>query len=159
VLDDRPQDFWPNFYQGQCAYRLGQFHDALAAFRTCVALAPDSAECYFNRARVAEALGRRDAAMRDYTRALELDPALTSASINRGILAYQNGRIDDAITDFHRALRASTDSRTTGLVQYNLALAHLTHGDRAAALENAQAAIAHGHAEASALADQLSQKR
>jgi eukaryotic-like serine/threonine-protein kinase len=159
VLDDRPQDFWPNFYQGQCAYRLGQFHDALAAFRTCVALAPDSAECYFNRARVAEALGRRDAAMRDYTRALELDPALTSASINRGILAYQTGRIDDAITDFHRALRASTDSRTTGLVQYNLALAHLTHGDRAAALENAQAAIAHGHAEASALADQLSQKR
>ena len=159
VLDDRPQDFWPNFYQGQCAYRLGQFHDALAAFRTCVALAPDSAECYFNRARVAEALGRRDAAMRDYTRALELDPALTSASINRGILAYQNGRIDDAITDFHRALRASTDSRTTGLVRYNLALAHLTHGDRAAALENAQAAIAHGHAEASALADQLSQKR
>jgi eukaryotic-like serine/threonine-protein kinase len=158
VLDDRPQDFWPNFYQGQCAYRMGQFHDALAAFRTCVALAPDSAECYFNRARVAEALARRDAAMRDYTRALELDPALTSASINRGILAYQNGRIDDAITDFHRALRASTDSRTTGLVHFNLALAHLAHGDRTAALENAQAAIAHGHVEASALADQLGQK-
>ena len=77
VLDQRPQDFWPNFYQGLCAYRLGQFHDALAAFRTCIALAPDSAECYYNRARVAEALGRSDQAMHDYSRALELDPALT----------------------------------------------------------------------------------
>ena len=35
----RPQDFWPNFYQGLCAYRLGQFQDALTAFRVCISLA------------------------------------------------------------------------------------------------------------------------
>ena len=142
VLDQRPQDFWPNFYQGLCAYRLGQFHDALAAFRTCIALAPNSAECYYNRARVAEALGRGEQAMRDYSRALELDPALTSASINRGILAYKNGKNDDAIADFRQAIRAASDSRTLGLIHYNLALAYLARGDRAAAL--ASAAGGHG---------------
>ena len=155
VLDERPQDFWPNFYQGLCAYRLGQFHDALAAFRTCISLAPNSAECYFNRARVAEALARREEAMRDYSRAMELDPALTSASINRGILAYKNGRNDDAIADFRQAIRAASDSRTLGLIYYNLALAHLARGDHAAALASAQEAAARGHDGARVLSDRL----
>ncbi len=138
VLDQRPQDFWPNFYQGLCAYRLGQLDDALAAFRTCIALAPNSAECYYNRARVAEALGRGDQAKSDYSRALELDPALISASINRGILAYKNGKNDDAIADFRQAIGAAADSRALGLIHYNLALALLAHGDRAAALASAR---------------------
>ena len=105
VLDLRPQDFWPNFYQGLCAYRLAQFHDALSAFRTCTALAPGSAECYYNRALAADALGRREPAVRDYSRALDLDPGLAPAALNRGIIAYENGRIDDAVTDLRRALR------------------------------------------------------
>ncbi len=132
VLEQRPQDFWPNFYQGLCAFRLGQFHEADAAFRTCIALAPHSAECYFNRARAAEALGHGEAALRDYSRALELDPALTAASINRGILAYKSAKNDAAIADFRQALRSTSDSQTLGLIQYNLALAYLAAGDRAA---------------------------
>jgi len=155
VLDQRPQDFWPNFYQGLCAYRLGQLHDALAAFRTCIALAPNSAECYYNRARVAEALGRGDQAKSDYSRALELDPALISASINRGILAYKNGKNDDAIADFRHAIHAASDSPALGLIHYNLALAHLTRGDRAAALASAQEAMARGHDGAHGLFDRL----
>jgi eukaryotic-like serine/threonine-protein kinase len=158
VLDQRPQDFWSNFYQGLCAYRLGQFHDALAAFRTCVALAPNSAECYYNRARVAEALGRRDQAIHDYCRALELDPSFTSASINRGILAYKDGQNDDAIADFRRAIRAAADSRTLGLIHYNLALAHLARGDRVAALASAQEATARGHEGARELSDRLTRE-
>jgi eukaryotic-like serine/threonine-protein kinase len=155
VIDQRPQDFWPNFYQGLCAYRLGQFHDALAAFRTCIALAPNSAECYYNRARVAEALGRNEQALHDYSRALELDPAFTSASINRGILAYKNGNNDDAIADFRQAIRAASDSRALGLIHYNLALAHLARGDRAAALASAQNAMARGDDGARGLFDRL----
>ena len=41
ALDLRPQDFWPNFYQGLCAYQLGRFDDAIDAFRVCIALAPE----------------------------------------------------------------------------------------------------------------------
>ena len=155
VLNQRPQDFWPNFYQGLCTYRLGQFHDALAAFRTCIALAPNSAECYYNRARVAEALGRGEAAISDYSRALELDPSLTSASINRGTLAYKNGKFDDAIADFRQAVRADSDSRTLGLIHFNLALAHLARGDQAAALASAREATARGHDGARVLTDRL----
>ena len=155
VLDQRRHDFWSNFYQGLCAYRLGQFHDALAAFRTCIALAPNSAECYYNRARVAEALGRGDQAILDYGRALELDPALTAALINRGILAYKNGRNDDAIADFRQAFRTASDSRTLGLIHYNLALAHLARGDRAAAIASAQVALARGHEVARDLTERL----
>ena len=134
VLDERPQDFWPNFYQGICAYRQGQFHDSLAAFRTCIALSPGSAECYYNRALAAAAMGRIDDAVRDYGRALELDPALWSASLNRGILAFKNGRNDEAIADFRQALLNASDERSGGLIHYNLALAYAARGDRKRAL-------------------------
>ncbi len=39
AVDLRPQDFWPNFYQGLCAYKLGRFEEALNAFRVCISLA------------------------------------------------------------------------------------------------------------------------
>jgi eukaryotic-like serine/threonine-protein kinase len=155
VLDERPQDFWPNFYQGICAYRLGQFHDSLAAFRICTALAPGSAECYYNRALAAAAMGRLEDAVRDYGRALELDPALWSASLNRGILAYKNGRNDDAIADFGRALRSAPDEHSSGLIHFNLALAHAAAGDRDRALASAREALNHGHAAARDLAERL----
>ena len=76
TLDQRPQDFWPNFYQGLCAYHLKQFEASVAAFRTCIALAPETAECYYNRGLANAALGRNEHAFSDYSRALELDPAL-----------------------------------------------------------------------------------
>ena len=120
-----PRTSGPTSTRGSAPTAWGSFTTPLAAFRTCIALAPNSAECYYNRARVAEALGRGDQAMRDYSRALELDPALTSASINRGILAYKNGKNDAAIADFRQAIRSASDSRTLGLIHYNLALAHL----------------------------------
>ena len=159
VLDERPQDFWPNFYQGICAYRLGRFHDSLAAFRTCIALAPGSAECYYNRALAAEAMGRIEDSVRDYGRALELDPALWSASLNRGILAYKNGRNDGAITDFRKALRSAPDERSSGLIHYNLALAQAAEGDRERALASAREAVNLGHAAARDLADRLGRDR
>jgi serine/threonine protein kinase/Tfp pilus assembly protein PilF len=155
VLDQRPQDFWPNFYQGICAYRLGQLHESLAAFRACIALSPHSAECYYNRARVAEALMRIDQAIRDYSRAVELDPALSAAFLNRGALAYKDGRHDEAIADFRQALSTASDTRTFGLVHYNLTLAYLARGDRAQALASAQEALNLGNDQARGLRDRL----
>src|SRR5262249_47732858 len=70
ALDLRPQDFWPNFYLGVCAYQLGRFGEAIGAFSICNALEPETAECYFNRAMAHEALGQTADALRDYTRAL-----------------------------------------------------------------------------------------
>ncbi len=77
AVDADPQAFWPNFQQGICAYRREQFPTALAAFSACVALAPDRAECFYNRGLAYRALGNEELAERDLARALQLDPSLT----------------------------------------------------------------------------------
>jgi serine/threonine protein kinase len=81
----RPQDLWPNFHQGVCAFRLGRYHDAVNAFRVCVALAPDRAECFFNRAVAHAALSHPVEASRDYARAFSLDPTLAATPLGRGV--------------------------------------------------------------------------
>lgn len=134
----------------------GTFDEAVAAFRSCIALAPTTAECYYNRALAESARGRPTPAFRDYSRALELDPKLTDAALNRGILSYEARRYDEAITDFRRALDATTDAAALGRIQYNLALAHLARGDRAEAISSADKSLAHGYDEARAPRDKLS---
>jgi hypothetical protein len=62
---------------------------------------------------------------------------------------------DDAIADFRQAIRAACDSRTLGLVHYNLALAHLARGDHEAALASAHEAAARGYDGARVLSDRL----
>jgi tetratricopeptide (TPR) repeat protein len=155
TLAERPLDFWPNFYQGLCAYRLGKYPDAYAAFGIGAALAPGSAECFFNRALAAEAMGRVDQARSDYRAALDRDGNLTAAWLNRGILAYKLGRHPEAVADFQRALETSADTRTMGRIHYNRALARLAQGDRAAALADAEQALARGCDEARDLRQRL----
>jgi serine/threonine protein kinase/Flp pilus assembly protein TadD len=155
TLDKRPQDFWPNFYQGLCSYQSVQFADAVAAFRTCIALRPNSAECYYNRARANDSLGRMRQAYSDYSRALELDPGLAVAALNRGILSYNVNRYDDALSDFNHALRAEPSSETTGCIHYHLALALRARGEHEAALASAETALAKGYMEARKLRDSL----
>jgi serine/threonine protein kinase/tetratricopeptide (TPR) repeat protein len=155
VLDDRPLDFWSNFYLGLCDYRLGRLADALAEFGICAALQRTSAECYHNRARVAEAMGRLDQATRDYSRAVDLDPRLTPALLNRGVIAYKNGRYAAAVLDLERALDSAADSTNKAQIHYNLALACFASGDRTAALTNAQASAALGDTAAPKLLDRL----
>ena len=120
------------------APRLGKYEDACAAFRTCIALAPEAGECYYNRALAHEALGRSGPAFSDYGRALELDPGLTAAALNRGLLCYKAGRHRDAIADFQHALRSTSGREALGQIHYNLALAYLAAGDRSSALATAR---------------------
>src|SRR5262249_1929295 len=115
-LELQPQGFWPNFYQGTCAYRLRRYEDALNALCVCVALAPERAECFHNRALAHAALGHTDCALHDYGRALELDPGLAAAALNRGTLHYREKRYADATADLRRALDNGADP---AVVHYN----------------------------------------
>ncbi len=65
ATDLEPQDLWAQFSRGICAYRLRHHDTALRAFDVCVALAPDTAQCYYNRARAHAALGHAEMARRD----------------------------------------------------------------------------------------------
>lgn len=126
----RPQDFWLNFYDGLCGYRLGRFAAAAEAFRVCIALAPDSAECYHNRALAYQAQDALELALADYDRALELSPDLPDARLNRGIVAFRLGRLDAALADLERAARTATSQATIDLARENLALVRRARDDR-----------------------------
>jgi tetratricopeptide (TPR) repeat protein len=86
ALELAPGEFWPNFYQGECAFRDERYPDAVSAFRVCVALAPASAPAYNNRGLAYARLGDAGRALRDYTHALRLDPNLVEAARNREAL-------------------------------------------------------------------------
>jgi eukaryotic-like serine/threonine-protein kinase len=154
AADLRPQDFWANFYCGVCAYRRGRYDVAVHAFGVAVALAPASAEPYYNRALAYAAWGQSERALRDYDRALALAPGLGAAALNRGVLHYRAGRLEQARADLERALGHGAEPATT---HYNLALVHLARHDEAAAEEHLEQALRHNpaHAEARALRDRL----
>jgi tetratricopeptide (TPR) repeat protein len=150
----QPAGRWANFYYGLCAYRQGQYEDALVAFSVCVGAARDSAACYYNRAQAYAALGRREQAVADYGQAVRLDPGLASAWLNRGILHYQEGRLTQAQADLDRALDRGANPAAA---HYNLALVHLARQDRQAALASVRRALEFqpGHEEAERLRKSL----
>ncbi len=125
------------------------------AFRVCIALAPDSAECFYNRARAYHALDRLDLALTDYDRALRISPRLTDAALNRGIIRFRQGRHDAAINDLERALKSTSSRNTRGVIHYNLAVVHQARGDRQAAATSARAAIELGNPDARELVRRL----
>jgi len=83
ALEVQPAGLWPNFYKGVCAYRMGQYQDAVVAFSVCVALAPETAPCLCNRGRAYTELGQLERALQDYDRALRLDSTLAAAAMGR----------------------------------------------------------------------------
>jgi tetratricopeptide (TPR) repeat protein len=140
AVDGRPQDFWPHYYQGVCAYRGRHYAEAVAAFGVCTALAPGVAECYHNRGLARLALGQSDRARRGFDRALELKPTLAAAAFNRGLLAYHAHEYAAAEQDLRSALAHGADA---ALVYYNLALVHVARRDNAQALEAVQHSLRH----------------
>jgi tetratricopeptide (TPR) repeat protein len=123
-----------------------------------VALAPQSAPCYHNRALAHQALGHLPQARRDYDRALQLDGSLAVAYLNRGLLSYREKAFDRAIADLHRAKECGADAAST---YYGLALVHRARGDNASARVNALTALHHNsaHREAHDLYDRLQHER
>jgi serine/threonine protein kinase/tetratricopeptide (TPR) repeat protein len=158
ALDLRPQDFWPNFHQGICAYRLQRYQEAAAAFQVCIALAPGCAQCFYNRALTYVQLGESARALEDYNRALDLDPTMAAAALNRGLLHYQQQHYTEASADLLRAQDLGADPAT---VQFNLALVQLACKDTAAALASLERVLKQkpGHREAKELKSQLLRSR
>ncbi|MBN9121755.1 MAG: serine/threonine protein kinase [Planctomycetes bacterium] len=89
ATDLRPGEFWPWFWTGLCAHDRGAFAEAATAFTVCIALAPDRAECYFNRAAARAAAGEHRAAREDLARAVALEPSLAEAA--RGLPVPRDG--------------------------------------------------------------------
>jgi tetratricopeptide (TPR) repeat protein len=151
----RPQDFWLNFYEGLCAYRLEHFEEAVGAFRVAIALSPSSGECYYNRGLAYQTLGRLDLALADYDRALELNENFADAALNRGVVRYRLGRHSAARRDLDRALALAPSKQARGVIHYNLALIDLAVGNRKAFAANLQKALELENPDAKVLKERL----
>lgn len=138
AVDRAPHDFWVNFWQADCAWRKGDSNEALDALRVCIALAPDRAQCYYNRGVILAALQRTDAALRDFDRALALEPDLAPALFERGKLRGLQGKLDLAAADLEHAIYAGAPAAATHV---ELARIHLARKDRAAASRAVQSAL------------------
>jgi tetratricopeptide (TPR) repeat protein len=144
-LNLRPQDFWLNFYEGLCAFRLNRFDDAVNAFRVSIALAPAAAECRYNRGLAYQSMGRLEDALADYTRALQLDERFTEAALNRGSILLRLARHDEARASFNRCLASVSSRETRGMIYYDLARVDWAVGDRESCAKKLQAALDLGY--------------
>jgi eukaryotic-like serine/threonine-protein kinase len=126
AIEREPDFFWANFGLAQCAYRLEEFEAALNSASVCVALAPNSFECFYNRALCYQALGRMQPAITDFTRALKLEPNSGTAMLHRGVALAQAHRAAEALDDLTASL---THDARRAEVYYEMARVHLDERD------------------------------
>jgi serine/threonine protein kinase/Tfp pilus assembly protein PilF len=141
-LELKPDDFWASFHMGHCARILGRPNEAVVAYSVCLALAPDSAWCYYNRGLSLLDIGNLDRALdrarRDFDRALAVDPHLAAASLQRGLLNYREKNYDAALSDLKRAL---ADGANEARVHHGIALVYQARDDRDAAVSELHKAL------------------
>jgi serine/threonine protein kinase/Flp pilus assembly protein TadD len=96
-LQANPDDVNAWFTQGRSTYALGQHNEAYHAYSTCIALKPQFAPGYFNRALVAYFQGKD--AVADLDTALKLDPQLTEARLLRAASRHHQGKSREALAE------------------------------------------------------------
>ena len=127
----------------------------MAAFSACVALAPDSPWCVYNRGLGYTQTGRLDQAMADFDRALALDSATGGRLPGRAAVHQRAGRFQEALADLGRAADAGLPRPT---MEYQKALVNLAAQDRRAAIASLRDCLTldPGHADARDLLARLS---
>ena len=83
--------------------------NAIADFNQAIALDPNYARAYNNRAASYEQLGDLKQAVVDYTQAIVLAPAYVRAYDNRGWVYYVQTNYSAALADFNQALQLDPD--------------------------------------------------
>jgi len=89
---------------GDTYVRAGRYDEALDSFDRSIALEPDSADAYYDRAAVYFALGRYDSAIGDYDKVIELNPNSAAAYNNRGNACAAAHQLQEAIRDYEKAM-------------------------------------------------------
>jgi tetratricopeptide (TPR) repeat protein len=86
------------------ATQAADYHaKAIADYDAALALRPDHAKAYYNRAIAHNRLGNNAAALADYSSSLQYNPNFAEAYFNRGITYYNLGDINQAIADLNQA--------------------------------------------------------
>ncbi len=124
---------------GDTYVRAGRYEEALDSFDHCIALDPDSADAYYDRAMLCFNLGRYASAIGDYDKAIELNPNSAAAYNNRGNACAAGHRWQEAILDYEKAMALEPRS---ALPWFNRANARRQIGRTAEAIQDFSEAIA-----------------
>ena len=108
AIDANPD--YRSYFGRAGAYRqLQQYDQAAADYSKAIALKPDSAPAYHDRAICQTHLGLDNAAAQDYDRALELDPTNVHAWNARGLIYLKKGGYNKARDCFSKAIELDGD--------------------------------------------------
>jgi len=124
---------------GDTYVRAGRYDEALDSFGRVIALEPDSADAYYDRAAVYLDLGRYPSAISDYDKVIELYPNSAAAYNNRGNACAGGGRLQEAVRDYEKAMALEPRS---ALPWFNRANARRQLGRTAEAIQDFSEAIA-----------------
>ena len=86
-------------------YIRGNSNLAIERYTRALALAPNNAECIYNRAIVLRSVERDQEALKDLNQAIRLDPNFTLAYIARSGVLWENGEQEAAREDLLTAMR------------------------------------------------------
>ena len=95
--------------RGLAYSELGDHRRAAEDNGSIIALDPDNAGAYFDRARAYSELGELRAAVEDYDTAIRLAPGNAVAHYNRGACKAELGNLAGAISDFDVAIILAPD--------------------------------------------------
>ncbi|HKY95957.1 MAG TPA: tetratricopeptide repeat protein [Kiloniellales bacterium] len=84
--------------------RAERYAEAIADYDAAIALAPEDASLYRDRAEVQSYLGNYQAALADLDRSLEIEPNYVWAWYARGFMLERLGRNDEALASYDEAL-------------------------------------------------------
>jgi len=90
--------------KGNECFRVGENEEAYACYSRSLALDPNNAVTYANRATACNRLKRYELAEDDCTRALKLDHNYIKAWTRRGMVRFTRGKYKEAADDFDEAL-------------------------------------------------------
>ena len=139
AIDQQPNEFWLNFQQTRCSFELQHFDKALISASVCIALDPQHAECFYNRAICHQSLNHADEALADFQRALQLHADFAPAALARGMLLVQLKRFTEAQADLESALK---HSGRPSEVYYQMACLQAAQNNRASARDFLRKALA-----------------
>jgi len=118
------------FYQGLRHYDLGQWEEAIVAFKEAIGIRPDSEVTYFSLGIAYSRLEIWEEALASFTRAAEIDPDYAEAYLGIGIAFSMLGWDKVALQALKKAIRIKPKYAQA---HYALGLSYLKLGDKTSA--------------------------
>jgi tetratricopeptide (TPR) repeat protein len=110
TLDRNPECWLAQNDFGAVLYERGQVDEAIARFRSSLAIEPGDAETQNNLGAALDKKGETDEAMALFRKALALRPDFSEAHCNLGNALLRKGQADEAILEFQKAVAIRPDS-------------------------------------------------